>query len=65
MKSARPSLLTPTILIALSMVRVARADTVVQVPVDSLLDGRSVSTFTAMLGVFGLLLWAGRRRRCT
>jgi hypothetical protein len=46
MKSPRPSVLTATILIALGMARVAWADTTVQIPIDSLLDARPVSTLT-------------------
>jgi hypothetical protein len=46
MKSLRLGLLTPITLIALAASSVARADTVVQVPIDSLLNARPVSTLT-------------------
>src|SRR5580704_18161595 len=46
MKSPRASILTATTLIVLGMARVASADTTVQIPIDSLLDARPVSTLT-------------------
>jgi hypothetical protein len=46
MKSPQPSVLTATTLFALCLARVAWADTVVQIPIDSLLDARPVSTVT-------------------
>ncbi len=46
MKSPRSSVLTAITLFALCLARVAWADTVVQIPIDSLLDARPVSTVT-------------------
>ena len=46
MKAPRASILTATTLIALGMASVAWADTTVQIPIDSLLEARPVSTLT-------------------